>query len=90
MRLDEDPGVAHFVFVSTENIPEILDLLIHAVEHLPNRVDFDFAAFESLKRETDGQVLCKLHEYRLIRFFARRLRRQSRQGLFQSILRAAR
>ena len=63
MRLDEHSGFAHLVFMSPENLSQILDFLVHAVEHLANGVDFDFAAFKPLQRETDRQVFGELHDH---------------------------
>src|SRR6267142_1315812 len=90
VRLDEQPGFAHLVFMSAENLSQVLDFLVHAVEHLPNGVDFHFAAFEALQRETDRQVFGQLHDHRLVRLGVRSLRRQACESLFQRILRAAR
>src|SRR6266481_9548730 len=72
-----------------ENLPQILDFLVHAVQHLPHGVHFHFAAFEALQRETNCQMLGQLHDHGLIRFRIRRLRRQACQRLFQCVLRAA-
>ena len=90
MRLREDARFAHFVFMSAENLSQILDFLVHAVEHLANRIDFHFAAFEALQREANRQLFRQLHEHGLIRPGIRRLRRQGRERLLQCVLRAAR
>jgi hypothetical protein len=76
--------------VRAKNLAEILDLLIHAVEHLPDRVDFDFALFEALDGEANRQVLRQLNKDRLIRLRVRCLRGQSRERLLQRVLGAAR
>src|SRR6266849_6252299 len=76
--------------MSAENLSQVLDFLVHAVEHLANGVDFHFAAFEALQCETDRQVFGQLHDHRLVRLCVRRLRRQAGERLFQRVLRAAR
>ena len=90
MRLDQQPGFAHLVFMSAENLSQVLDFLVHAVEHLAHGIDFDFTAFEPLQRETDRQVFGELHDHGLVRLGVRRLRRQARERLLQHVLRAAR
>src|SRR6266849_9915845 len=76
--------------MSAENLSQVLDFLVHAVEHLANGVDFHFAAFEALQRETDRQVFGELHDHRLVRLGVRRLRRHARERLLQHILCAPR
>src|SRR5712692_2779285 len=76
--------------MSAENLSQILDFLVHTVEHLPHCVDLDFAALEALQREADRQVLGQLHNHGFVRLGVRCLRRQARKGLFQCVLRAAR
>src|SRR5229473_3520125 len=89
MRLRQDARIAHLVFMRAEDLSQILDFLVHAVEHLANGVHFHFAAFEPLQREADGQVFGQLHDHRLVRLGVRRLRRQACECLFQRVLRAA-
>ncbi len=90
VRLRQDARIAHLVFMRAKNLSQILDFLVHAVEHLANGVHFHFAAFEPLQREADGQVFGQLHDHRLVGLGVRRLRRQACECLFQRVLRAAR
>src|SRR6266403_1765396 len=69
-----------------QNFPQILNLLVHVVQHLPHGIDFHFAALESFQRETNREVLGKLHDYGLIRFRIWRLRGQARECLLQHVL----
>src|SRR6266446_570867 len=72
--------------MSPQNFPQILNLLVHVVQHLPHGIDFHFAALESFQRETNREVLGKLHDYGLIRFRIWRLRGQARECLLQQVL----
>src|SRR6266568_7962363 len=83
-------GFAHLVFVRAENLSQTLDLLVHAVQHLPHRVDFDLASFETLQGKADGQEFRQLHEQGFVGPYIRRLRRQARKRLLQQVLSRAR
>ncbi len=60
--LDQHSGVGHLVFVRAENLAEILDFRVHAVEHLPDGIDFDLAAFKTLERKANRQMFGQLHQ----------------------------
>ena len=57
------PASRHLVFVRAQNLAEIFDLSIHAVEHLPHRIDLDLAAFESLQRKANRQMFGQLYKH---------------------------
>ena len=90
VRFDQHPGFGHLVFMRAENLAQVFNLLVHAVEHLPDGVDFHFAALEALQSKADCQVLSKLHDHGLIGLRGRCLGRQAGQRLLQRVLRAAR
>src|SRR6266446_1005191 len=90
VRLRQDTFIGHLVFVRAENLPQVLDFLVHAVEHLAHSVDFHFAALEAFQREPNCQVFSKLHNYGVIRLGTRRLRGQACERLLHHVLRAAR
>jgi hypothetical protein len=87
MRLDHHPRFGHLVFVRTKNFAEIFNFGVHAVEHLPHGVDFDFAAFKPLQRKANRQMLCQFHENGFVRLAFRSLRRESGDGSPQRVLR---
>ena len=39
---------------SVVGVPQVFDLVIHAIEHLADGVDFHLALFKALEREFDG------------------------------------
>ncbi len=80
VRLDHEAGIGHLVFVRAENFAEIIDLLIHAVEHLPHGVYFHFAAFKTFERKADRQMLGEFYQDGFIRLAFRRLRGESGNG----------
>ncbi len=89
VRFDQDSRIGHFIFVGAENLAEIFDLLIHAIEHLADGVDFYFAVFELLESKTDGQMFRQLHQHGFIRLGLSGLRRQAGDSLPQRHLRIA-
>src|SRR3989442_109474 len=50
VRFHEKTGFGHLLFVRAENFTEVLDLLIHPVQHLPNGVYLNFAFFVTFQR----------------------------------------
>jgi len=56
MGLRQEARFGHLVFMCAENLSQVLDFLVHAVEHLANRIDFHFAAFEPLQCKAYRQV----------------------------------
>src|SRR5581483_375643 len=57
MRFHKHPGFGHLVFVRAENLAQIFDFAVHAIEHLADGIDFDFAALEAIDSEFDGEML---------------------------------
>ena len=69
--------------MSPQNLPQILDFLVHAIEHLADRIDFHFAALKAFQREPDRQVLGQLHDNGLIHLRVWRFGDQTRKSLPQ-------
>ena len=66
MRFREKAGFGHFLFVRAENFAKVLDLLIHPVQHLPNRIYLNFSFFVTLQREANREVLRQANEDGLV------------------------
>ena len=88
--LDHDSRVGHLVFVRAENLAEIFDLRVHAVEHLPHGVDFDFTAFKTFECKANRKMLGQFHQDGFIRLAFGRLRCKPGNRALQSVLRGAR
>jgi hypothetical protein len=73
-----------------ENFSQIFNLGVHAVEHLADGVDFDFAAFEAFEGKFDSEMFGEFYEYRLVGLAFRGLRGKPGDGPLQSVLRASR
>src|SRR6202011_4173714 len=56
----ENSRIGHFIFMSTKNVSETFNLLIHAIQHLANGADFYIAMLELLKGEADSEVFGQL------------------------------
>src|SRR5256885_1308043 len=67
VRFHEKTRFGHLLFVRAENFPEILDLLIHPVQHLPNGVYLNFTFFVTFQREANCEVFGQANEHRLVR-----------------------
>src|SRR5208283_4662681 len=90
VRLHQDSCLRHLVFVLSQDLSQVLDLLVHAVQHLSHRIHFHFASLKSLHREAYGQVFRQFQQYRLVQFLVFSLLRDSRQCLPQRVLRPRR
>jgi len=56
-----------------ENLSQVLDFLVHAVEHLANRIDFHFAAFRTApSAKRIARCSASFHEHGLVRLGIRR------------------
>src|SRR5258708_6399813 len=80
----------HFVFVLPQDISQVFDFLVDAVQHLPHRVHLHVPTFELFQCKPDGQVLRQLHQHALIQFFVLPLLGQPRERISQRLLRLAR
>ena len=65
------------------------DFLVHAVEHLADRVDLHVALFVALERKANREMFGELDEHGLIGLGVGRVRRQFGERRFQRVLRAA-
>jgi len=88
VRFDQNSRFGQLVFVLAENLPQFFDFVVHAVQHLPHRIYFDFPAFKFFESETDGKMLCQLHQHILIQLLVFALFGQSSQCVPQCVLRA--
>ena len=66
MRLHQDAGLAHLVFLDFENLAQRIHLPAHVFHHLMDGIYFDFALLVTLEREADGHVLGGLHQQRRV------------------------
>ena len=83
MGLDQNPRLAHFVFVHLQDLPQRVHLPAHMLQHLMHGVDLDISLLEALHGKTDGHVLSRLHQQGRIVLFRGILRSQSFQQLLQ-------
>ena len=90
MRLHQQPRLGHFVFVLAQNLSQAFDFLVHAVQHLTHGIYFHFPAFETLQRESNGEMLRQLHEHALIELVILALFGDARQRVSQHFLRVHR
>src|SRR2546426_1889053 len=63
--LYDQAGFSHFVFVCAQNLAQIADFLVHAVQQFLDGVDLDLAALVTLQSKTDRQVLRETHQHGL-------------------------
>ncbi len=78
MRLRVYSGARHFFFVDAEDLPQPVELAVHFIQHLPNCVHFQIAAFVAFERKPHRDVLREFQKRRFVRRFRGRLRRQRR------------
>src|SRR5258708_6893632 len=90
VRFRQNSRFRHFVFVLPQDISQVFDFLVHAVQHLPHRVHLHVPAFELFQGKPDGQVLRQLHQHALIQFFVLPLLGEPRERIPQRLLRLAR
>ncbi len=89
VRFEDEPGVAHFVFMGAEDFAQVFDFLIHAVEHLAHGVDCNLAALETLEGEANGKMLGELNQDGLIGSGVGCFRGELGEGLLQNVLSAS-
>src|SRR6202007_1366331 len=77
--------LSHLFFMRTQNLAEIVDLVVHAIEHHAHGIDFYFSAFKTLQSEADGQMLGKLDENGFVRLVAGSLCGRGCYGLFERL-----
>ena len=84
VRLHQNPGLAHLLFLQLQNRAQRVHLPAHVLHHLVDGVDLDLALLIPLQREADRHVLGRFHQQR--RIFLPRIggfRRQTSQQLLQ-------
>ena len=66
MRLHQDAGLAHLVFLQLQDLAQGVHLPAHVLHHLVHRVDLHFALLEAFQGETNGHVLGRFHQQRSV------------------------
>ena len=90
VRFDGNSGVGHFFFARAKELSKRFELVAHAVEHLADGIDADFAALEAIESETYGEIFGEAEERGLVHFRRGRLRGDANKGLAQGDLRICR
>ena len=62
VRLHQNAGLAHLVFLELENLAQRVHLPAHVLHHLVHRVDLHFALLEAFQGEPNGHVLGRFHQ----------------------------
>ena len=84
MRLDQDAGLAHFVFLQLQDRAQRVHLPAHVLHHLVHGIYFDFALLVALQGKAYGHVLGGLHQQGSILLLVLcRLRGQTAQKLLK-------
>ena len=62
MRLHQNAGLAHLVFLQLQNLAQGVHLPAHVLHHLVHGIDLHFAFLESFQSEAYGHMLGRLHQ----------------------------
>ena len=84
------PGGGHFLFARFQKLAKRFELVAHAVEHLANGVDANFAALEAVERKFDRKIFREAQQRALVHFCRGRGGRHAGQRLPQCYLRILR
>src|SRR2546427_11969154 len=90
LGLHRQAGFGHFVFVCAQNLAQIADFQVHAVQQFFDSVDLDLTALVTLQSKTDRQVLRETHQHGLTGQSFGSLCRKVAKGLADYILCATR
>ena len=66
MRLHQDAGLVHLLFLDAQNLTERVHLPAHVLHHLVHGVYFDLAFLVTLESKANRHVLSRFHQQRLI------------------------